>query len=254
MPDSVVPVDRALRDALHQDLPPDLGPFVHVGVHPSPVCSFRSGTKPGSGIEQIQGWSGAAVFDRDLHAQVPPFSIMIYTGPLVVEKTTFPLVRGLFSCPDAQGWGISLIISVEFQKSAAGQARFLIQTLQRPFRSSVNQAVLLGSRTNSCREYQSVRFPSRGRLADPYAQARHVADGVSRPDRGQPQLGWALLSGHECPTRTWQCRTRRYGSSRSPRQAPVRDWRDRKYAWRCLLPDRPRRPRDLDLPSMESGA
>ena len=46
MADPVVTVDRALRRALHQDLPPDLGPFVHVGVHPSPVLLVRSGSKP----------------------------------------------------------------------------------------------------------------------------------------------------------------------------------------------------------------
>ncbi len=46
VPDSVVPMDGTLRRAFHQDLPSDLGPFVHVGVHPSPVLLVRSGTKP----------------------------------------------------------------------------------------------------------------------------------------------------------------------------------------------------------------
>ena len=45
MPDPVVTVDGALRRPFHQDLPPDLGPFVHVGVHLSPVLLVRSGPK-----------------------------------------------------------------------------------------------------------------------------------------------------------------------------------------------------------------
>ena len=53
-----------LRSAPHQDLLPDLRPLVHVGVHPSPVLLVRSGSKPVSGVEQTQGWSGAAVFDQ----------------------------------------------------------------------------------------------------------------------------------------------------------------------------------------------
>jgi len=48
-------------------------------VHPSPVLLARSGLKPRSGIEQIRGYSGAAVFDHLFHAQVLPFSITIYT-------------------------------------------------------------------------------------------------------------------------------------------------------------------------------
>ncbi len=51
--DLVVPADRALGDALHQDLAADLRPFVHVGSHLSPVLLVRSGTKPASGVEQI---------------------------------------------------------------------------------------------------------------------------------------------------------------------------------------------------------
>jgi hypothetical protein len=62
--DPIVTVDGALRSALYQDLASDLGPLVHVGVHPSPVLLVRSGSKPGSGIEQIRGYSGAAVFDH----------------------------------------------------------------------------------------------------------------------------------------------------------------------------------------------
>ena len=44
--DPVVTVDGALRRAFNQDLPSDLSPFVHVGVHPSPVLLVRSGEKP----------------------------------------------------------------------------------------------------------------------------------------------------------------------------------------------------------------
>jgi hypothetical protein len=39
-------VDRALRCPLHQDLAPDLGPFVHVGVHLSPVLLVAQARKP----------------------------------------------------------------------------------------------------------------------------------------------------------------------------------------------------------------
>jgi hypothetical protein len=46
MPDPIIIVDGAFRDALYQDLAPDLGPFVHVGVHLSPVLFARSGPKP----------------------------------------------------------------------------------------------------------------------------------------------------------------------------------------------------------------
>jgi hypothetical protein len=46
MADPVVAQDGAFRRPLHQDLSADLGPFVHVGVHPSPVLLARSGTKP----------------------------------------------------------------------------------------------------------------------------------------------------------------------------------------------------------------
>jgi len=44
--DPVVAQDGALRGPFHQDLAADLGPFVHVGVHPSPVLLARSGQKP----------------------------------------------------------------------------------------------------------------------------------------------------------------------------------------------------------------
>ena len=40
--DPVVPEDRALGGTLHQDFPADLRPHLHVGVHPSPVCSPSS--------------------------------------------------------------------------------------------------------------------------------------------------------------------------------------------------------------------
>jgi len=46
MADPVLTVDGALRRPLYQDLAPDLGPFVHVGVHPSPVLLVRSGSEP----------------------------------------------------------------------------------------------------------------------------------------------------------------------------------------------------------------
>ena len=46
VPDPIVTVDGALRRAFDQDLASDLGPFVHVGVHPSPVLLVRSGPKP----------------------------------------------------------------------------------------------------------------------------------------------------------------------------------------------------------------
>jgi hypothetical protein len=45
MPDSVITVDGALRRAFYQDLPSDLGPLVHIGVHLSPVLLVRSGPK-----------------------------------------------------------------------------------------------------------------------------------------------------------------------------------------------------------------
>jgi hypothetical protein len=38
--------------------------LVHVGVHLPPVLLVPSGSKPVSGVEQTQGWSGAAVFDQ----------------------------------------------------------------------------------------------------------------------------------------------------------------------------------------------
>jgi hypothetical protein len=45
MANPIVTVDRTLRRAFHQDLPSNLGPLVHVGVHPSPVLLVCPGPK-----------------------------------------------------------------------------------------------------------------------------------------------------------------------------------------------------------------
>jgi MFS family permease len=68
-PDAELQAHGALRVLLHQHPAPDGCPLVHVGMHPSPVCSepFLA-RKPGRGAEQIRGWSGAVVFDRDPQA------------------------------------------------------------------------------------------------------------------------------------------------------------------------------------------
>ena len=46
VPDPILTEDGALRRSFHQDLPANLGPFVHAGVHPSPVLLVRSGSEP----------------------------------------------------------------------------------------------------------------------------------------------------------------------------------------------------------------
>jgi hypothetical protein len=78
VPDPVVAQDRTFRRAINQDFAPDLGPFVHVGMHPSPVCSSAEpkslGAEPNrTGDTQVLPFS--TVFSD---AQVLPFSIMIY--------------------------------------------------------------------------------------------------------------------------------------------------------------------------------
>jgi hypothetical protein len=98
--------------------------------------------------------------------------------PLVVKNTTFPLVRRHFSCPVAQ------------------VGSFLIQTLQRLFRSGVNQAVRPGPSWNSCREYRAV--PIATASCRPLRPKRLVPPGATQihePTGNRDSWGRVPMSG-----------------------------------------------------------